>query len=161
MASNTIESNKAGLVPFYKNKDGELIVMLMISSDANFGGPKPMISKGGVEAGESLIRAAIREAEEELGLVPTNLIVNTMVFLGKTKHIRPINPIIARKLKISPKTTEIVVLDVYGCQIKDRKNFVTPGFETKRAFWIKASDALTKIRKDHVQFIQRLIVLEG
>ena len=65
---------KAGLIPFYFDKSiGKFKYLMMVSSDAAYGGDKPMISKGGQDPGESNRATALREAEEELGLVLSNL----------------------------------------------------------------------------------------
>src|SRR5438309_578670 len=67
---------KAGFMP-YVIEGGRPLFMFMIPSKPNFGGPQPGIAKGGVDEGESVIRAAIREASEELGLKESNIVENT------------------------------------------------------------------------------------
>ena len=65
---NTDESQyekapRAGLIPFIRSERG-IEYLMMIASDPKFGGPRPMISKGKIEDGETQKQAALREAEE-------------------------------------------------------------------------------------------------
>lgn len=142
--SNTIDfpyqqPPKAGLIPYIR-EDGEVKFLTMISSDPKFGGPKPMISKGGIEDGETAIEAAIREAEEELGLRRENII-------GSVHHL----------------TSEIVVLysgtyqlDVYYCQVQDRYDFDKWCDETLYTQWMSLSEFQSEGRRDHIPFIRRV-----
>ena len=66
-ASNFTHRARAGLIPYLMGDDGQLRYLMMVSSDPKFGGPRPMISKGKIEQGETKLEAAVREAQEELG----------------------------------------------------------------------------------------------
>ena len=68
------DKDKAGLIPFYREEDGTIKFLMMVASNPQFGGYKPMISKGSVEDDEQVQECAIREAVEELGLVVENCI---------------------------------------------------------------------------------------
>lgn len=111
---------KSGLVP-YVIENGVPVFMFMKSSDANFGGDAPMISKGHIDDGESAKEAAIREAEEELGLKRSNMIVSTLkeVWRGELTG-----------------QTETYVMVVYMCQVKDKSNFDKPHYETESVHWM-------------------------
>ena len=77
---------RAGVIPFYE-KDGEIRMMFMKPSDPKFGGKHFQISKGKKEEGESGKQAAFREANEELGLFPGNVVQEHDLgnFLGRTR----------------------------------------------------------------------------
>jgi 8-oxo-dGTP pyrophosphatase MutT (NUDIX family) len=68
-----MSKHKAGLIPYKFDEDGELMMLFMISSDPEYGGPDPQISKGNIDNGESALNAALREAHEELGLPKYNI----------------------------------------------------------------------------------------
>lgn len=64
--------NRAGLIPFYI-ENGIVKMLFMIPTENEWIESIPQVSKGRIEPGEMTIKAAIREAEEELGLKRTNL----------------------------------------------------------------------------------------
>lgn len=68
----TKKVDRAGMIPFYVNDDNEIVMMFMVPSDHEYGGSQFQIAKGKVDPGESYEEAAIREAEEELGLLQRN-----------------------------------------------------------------------------------------
>lgn len=111
---------KAGLLP-YIVEDGKPVFMFMKSSDASFGGDAPMISKGHIDDGEIPKEAAIREAEEELGLNRSNMIASTLkeVWRGELSG-----------------QTETYVMVIYACQVKDKANFGKPHYETESVHWM-------------------------
>jgi 8-oxo-dGTP pyrophosphatase MutT (NUDIX family) len=64
---------KAGIVPFYfVGNDPHM--MFMKPSDARYGGTKFQIAKGHIDRGENPLEAALRECNEELGLVESNIV---------------------------------------------------------------------------------------
>lgn len=65
--------NRAGLIPFYVEEDGTVKMMFMVPTENEWIESIPQISKGRVEPGEMVMRSAIREAQEELGLKRSNL----------------------------------------------------------------------------------------
>lgn len=111
---------KAGLIP-YIIEGGKPVFMFMKSSDASYGGDAPMISKGHIDDGESAKEAAIREAEEELGLKRSNMIASTLkeVWRGEFSG-----------------QTETYVMGIYACQVKDKVNFGKPHYETESVHWM-------------------------
>lgn len=78
----TKKVDRAGMIPFYVNDDNEVVMMFMIPSDHEYGGSQFQIAKGKVDPGETHEGAAIREAEEELGLLQTNY-ASDVHFLGQ------------------------------------------------------------------------------
>lgn len=131
---------RAGLIP-YMRVDGELQYLMMVSSDPKFGGPKPMISKGKIEAGETVLEAAIREGEEELGLKRRNI----------------------REGSIQPLADERVVLHsgayaltLFSCEIVDRYDFGKWCDETEYITWMTLQQIREDGRKDHVKYVELL-----
>lgn len=117
MKIDDIVVRKAGLIP-YVYEDGEPVFMFMVPSDPNFGGTKPAIAKGNIDPGETVIEAAVCEAEEELGLVKTNIISETvrLIWTGHKGYS----------------------MTVFMCEVRDKKNFVKPHFETGSTHWLTA-----------------------
>lgn len=115
MKSDAVVVRKAGLIP-YVYENGEPVFMFMVPSDPNFGGTKPAIAKGNIDPGESVLDAAIREAEEELGLVRSNIIRNTLrlVWTGHKGYS----------------------MTVFMCEVYSKENFVEPHFETGETHWL-------------------------
>ncbi len=62
---------KAGVIPYYFDINKQLQMMFMLPSASNRYGYQ--IAKGSIERNETLIRAALREAKEELGLKNSNI----------------------------------------------------------------------------------------
>lgn len=104
----------------------------MIPSDPKYGGPDPQIAKGEVNPDEDITDAAIREVEEELGLVKSNII---SYFLGYNQEQK------------SKKGTSKFF--VYGINIFDPNNFIDPHWETGSTLWLSENEISTKLRKDH------------
>ncbi len=111
---------KAGFIPYYKNLNGNYSMMFMIPSDFKYGGPSPQIIKGQVDNNESSLAAAIREAQEEGGLKFSNLIKDT-IQVGW-------NGLFTNK-------SESCSVTVYIGEIKDKKDFNKPCFETGSLRW--------------------------
>ncbi len=65
---------RAGLIPAFRDADGELHMLFMKPSDTKYGGSDYQIAKGRIEPGEESYETAIREAGEELGLRTDNMI---------------------------------------------------------------------------------------
>lgn len=130
---------RAGLIPFIKTA-GEVAYLMMVSSDPKFGGPRPMISKGKIEDGESQFQCAIREAEEELGF--------------KQRNIR------GEYLEIFQGRVELYSgaydLAVFGVEIQDRYDFDKWCDETEYTVWMTLDEFKEKGRRDHVRFVEAL-----
>jgi 8-oxo-dGTP pyrophosphatase MutT (NUDIX family) len=124
---------KAGMIPYYIDTDGEIKMLFQESSDPDFGGPDPMISKGGLDKGETLLECAMREGLEELGLTTDNY--NEPVHMWKS-------------------TMYGYELNVFMCKVKDPDALVEPDYETKAVHWLSLSEFEEVGRPDH-KFIVR------
>lgn len=131
---------RAGLIPYLRGEDGVYRYLMMVSSDAKFGGPRPMISKGKIEEGEDELGCAIREAEEELGFKRDNV-------RGDFIHV------FAGRIELFSGAYD---LTVYGVQILDRYDFDKWCDETEFTTWMTLESFKVKGRKDHVRFVEEL-----
>lgn len=138
---------RSGLIPYTYREDGTMIFLTMIASDPKFGGPRPMISKGKIEDDEDSLGAAVREAEEELGLKRENI-------------IGPILEIAKERVTLYSGT---YLLDVYGCQIMDRYDFGKWCEETEYIEWYSLEEFNEHGRRDHYKYLKMLqdMVLES
>lgn len=111
---------KAGFLP-YVIEDGKPVFMFMLSSDPKFGGGLPAIAKGEIDGDESPKEAGMREAEEELGLKRSNLKLSTVkeVWRGEITGLL---------------ITYTMV--IYAGEVKNRKDFGTPHYETESVHWM-------------------------
>lgn len=132
--------SRAGLIP-YLFENGVPKYLMMVSSDPKFGGPRPMISKGKIEEGETPYETAIREAEEELGLDRLN-IKNGDVFLLAEEQVR--------------LYSGTYFLSVYGCEILDRSFFHMWCDETSHILWMSLPEFREDGRRDHLKYVEML-----
>lgn len=116
---------RAGLIPFYKDADGEIQMLFMQPSDTEYGGDAFQLAKGKLEDGEDAKTAAIREAREELGL-----------FLGNVEVIREVGVFMGR-------TT------VFVAKIRDPDMFGEPGVETAAVRWMSLDQFWSEGRELH------------
>lgn len=131
---------RAGLIPYLRGEDGVLRYLMMVSSDPKFGGPRPMISKGKIEDGETPLECALREAEEELGF--------------KRDNVRgPIIDVYHGRVELFSGAYD---LTVYGQEILDRYDFDKWCDETEFTTWMTLESFRAKGRKDHVKFVEEL-----
>lgn len=131
---------RAGLIPFLRERDGSLQFLMMVSSDPKFGGPRPMISKGKMEGDESTLECAIREGAEELGFKPINARGEYLqVFDGRVELF-----------------SGAYHLTVYGVEIQDRYDFDKWCDETEYTLWMDLEDFRGRGRRDHVKFVEEL-----
>jgi 8-oxo-dGTP pyrophosphatase MutT (NUDIX family) len=131
---------RAGLIPFMRNDAGNLEYLMMVASDSKFGGPRPMISKGKIEEGETPIVAAVREAEEELGLVQRNIRGDVFeVFSGRQELF-----------------SGAYHLTVYAAEIQSRWDFDKWCEETEYTVWMTLEEFREKGRRDHVKFVEAI-----
>lgn len=135
-----LPSDKAGFIPFVV-ENGEVVMMFMKSSDARFGGDKPMIAKGYVDAGESVYAAAIREAEEELGLKANNLIEDS-IMLGWNGSISGI--------------CDSYPMTIYMGQVKSRTQaeFIKPHYETESVHWMTFEEYVKNGRLSQLHIVK-------
>lgn len=131
---------RAGLIPFIFQPDGSIEYLMMISSDPKFGGPRPMISKGKIEDGETKLDAAIREASEELGF--------------KIENSR------GTLYEVADGRVELYScaydLAVFGVEVVDRYDFDKWCDETEYVQWFTLEDFIVEGRKDHIKYVQTL-----
>ena len=131
---------KAGFVPYVIVGDTPLM-MFMTPSDADFGGDKPSLAKGGIDRGELPLEAGFREAEEELGLKHANLMSET-IELGWQGIVKG--------------DDETYHLSIFIGQVKDTKNFNKPHFETGRVDWLTAQEFSKVGRITHRKIVRSL-----
>lgn len=131
---------RAGLIPYLRGEDGVYRYLMMVSSNPKFGGPRPMISKGKIEDGESTFECAIREAEEELGLIQENMVGRPFQIADQRVVLR----------------SGAYRLTVYAVPIKERWNFGKWCDETEFTTWMTLESFREKGRKDHIQFVEIL-----
>lgn len=130
---------RAGLIPFLRDGD-ELTYLLMVSSDPKFGGPRPMISKGKIEDGETPLEAAVREAEEELGYKKRNARGNPHLLFDGRQELY----------------SGAYHLTVYGVEIQDRYDFDKWCDETEYTLWLTLEEFRQQGRRDHIKFLEAL-----
>lgn len=130
--------HKAGLVPYYR-KNGEVYMMFMVSSNADFGGSFPQIAKGNIDPGEEIAVAAVREAQEELGLNKNNMVLNTLALAWENTITGLI---------------EDYRMSIFCVEVFDPNNFRQPGRETKNTVWMTASEFSTKGRSSHQNIVK-------
>lgn len=124
--------DRAGIIPFYVTDDGDVLMMFMIPSDPEYGGSDFQIAKGKVDPGENHEEAAVREGEEELGLIQANMI-GDVHFLGK---------FLGR-------------MHIHVVQVKSPTNFNRPHYETAQVGWL-TNDKFQQIGRDlHKPIVDR------
>jgi len=130
--------DKAGVIPFYRRDDGEILMMFRTPSDLNFGGTKPQVAKGGIDKGETVYQAAVREGAEELGLLLDN-IVSTF-------------PIPVQKIK---GTDETYKLHMFAVEIEDPTHFGQHDYETAEVMWMTAAEFATVGRNNQQALVKQ------
>lgn len=128
--------NKAGVIPFVIRPDGTTLMMFMTPSDPSYGGPRPQIAKGGIDAGEDAQEAAIREGEEELGLLRNNIV-----------SMHAIQPVTVSGLSAT------YTMSIYAVRVKDQSAFSTPHFETGAVHWLTLEQFAHRGRKNQLPLV--------
>ncbi len=121
---------RAGLIPYVVSSTEKPRMMFMKPSDVRYGGDKFQIAKGKIEIEDlSPEEAAIREAEEELGLVPENIeqIWKLGIYLGRTT--------------------------IYVAKLYDNENFIPFGDESSDVAWMNEDEFLKDGRPLHHSII--------
>ena len=129
---------KAGIIPYYIDKDGLPRMMFMIPSDPAYGGSSFQIAKGFIDAGEDDRTAETREGAEELGLVESNI-----------KHIERIAS------KVLTGTVDTYQMTVFAAEIIDPTNFVETDYETEERGWLTMEEYFSKGKPSHLSFVQQ------
>lgn len=132
---------RAGLIPYMRTADSSLQYLMMVSSDPKFGGPRPMISKGKIEPMEGVLDAAIREAEEELGLKRRNIRKGTIRDLADERVVLH---------------SGAYDLTLFSCEIMDKYDFGKWCDETDYILWMTLDEFREHGRKDHVKYVELL-----
>lgn len=135
---------RAGIVPYFRSKDGEIKFLFMVSSNPKFGGDKPSIAKGGGKSGENPQEIGFREGQEELGLQKENTINGTLK-LGWKGTIKGLK--------------EEYKFFVYIVEVKSddlQKDFNKPDFEVGNRLWYSLDEYKIHGRKSHVSIIEKI-----
>lgn len=138
---------KAGFIPYIteETKTGPVRqFMFMIPSDANFGGTKPSFAKGMVDPGENSKQAAIREAEEELGLKQSNLKTDTVELAWNG---------------IMHGDDASYAMTMYIGEVKSKSDFNKAHWETGSVWWMTAEEFIAKGRKAHISVFKQIVSL--
>jgi 8-oxo-dGTP pyrophosphatase MutT (NUDIX family) len=131
---------RAGLIP-YMWENGALKFLMMVSSNVKFGGPRPMISKGKIEGSETTLECAVREAQEELGLVIENLKTQPVLVADERVVLR----------------SGAYQLTVYSAEILERWDFTKWCSETEYTLWMTLDEFEDSGRRDHVKYVQQIV----
>ena len=131
---------KAGVIPWHRRGDGEIIMLFMVSSDARYGGAAPQISKGNVDPGEDILEAAFREGSEELGLRRGNVIKQSIK--------------IVQEGLFELKSTSYD-MTIYSMQVADLRDFVDPHYETAYTVWLTREQFAKYGRKQHRDIVEK------
>lgn len=126
---------KAGFIPYYNGK-----IMVCLSSNPKFGGNLFGLCKGGIEKNEPASYAALREAQEELGLKSENIVFDTFQKVGKF-------------------VSGNVSLVVFTAEIKDPANFGPTDDEISETKWMTPKEFFAKGRKQHTAIVQEWVKL--
>ena len=130
---------RAGLVPYFVEKNGTIKMMFMRPSNYVYGTFTYQLAKGKVEdEDETFYDAAIREAQEELGLFKSNIIKTEEVgnFMGRTM--------------------------VYVSKVKNKDMFGMYSDETESTKWMTLDEFMDEGRELHkpvVQAVHRKIIM--
>jgi len=125
---------KAGLIPFYTDSDGQVLMLFMVPSNPAYGGTQPQIAKGGVDEGESVQIAAIREAQEELGMAKKNL-----------RNIRQV---------LTTVIEDNYIMSLFIAEVKNPNKVGKTDFETGKRYWLTIHEFEKYGRDDQVRLVQ-------
>jgi 8-oxo-dGTP pyrophosphatase MutT (NUDIX family) len=117
-------TTKAAFIPYYQDK-----ILVCKSSNPMYGGPHFALCKGNIDLGETVEQAAIREAQEEVGLRVENI-------NGPVKHLGTF-------LTFGYK------LSVYWAEIHDPNAFNEPCWEIAETKWMSWKEFKAVGREKH------------
>lgn len=132
---------KAGIIPFIKTGLG-IEMLFMVSSDAKFGGPDPMIGKGNIDPGETPEQAALREGHEELGLKESNF-ANA--------------PFLIKDSEIQGLCGDPYGMRILAVEVTNKEDFDVPHYETEYTVWLTDAQYHQVGRKNQLEFINALV----
>lgn len=115
---------KAAFISYHSNK-----ILVCKSSNPMFGGPHFALCKGNIDEGETIEQAAIREAQEEVGLRMANL-AGPVIHLGNFQ-------------------TFGYVLSVYFAEVADPDAFNLPCWEIAETKWMTWEEFRSEGREQH------------
>lgn len=115
-------ATRAGIIPYFVGENNQIEFAFMVPSNPAFGGELAQIAKGRIDSSESPIEAALREGQEELGLLQQNL-------------RGPIDTVGQYHIK---GDCESYYLKVYTVEVHTKENFTQPHFETGSVVWLTA-----------------------
>lgn len=136
-----IPIKKAGIIPYIRTDRG-VEMLFMVTSDAKFGGPDPMIGKGIIDPGESPEQAAIREGHEELGLKVSNFVSN---------------PFLVKDSVIQGLCGDPYAMRILAVEVKNKDDFDVPHYETERTVWLTGREYYEIGRKNQWEFVSKLL----
>lgn len=122
---------RAGMIVYRVNERNDIEMLFMRPSDPEYGTDTLQVPKGRVEEGETFEQAAIREAQEEVGLFRGAIIKGPEYlgnFLGRTQ--------------------------VYICKVKSDALFGEPDFETAETRWLTLEQFVEEGRSLHRPIVQ-------
>jgi 8-oxo-dGTP pyrophosphatase MutT (NUDIX family) len=122
---------RAGMIVYRINETTGVEMLFMRPSDPEFGTDTLQVPKGRVEAGESNAAAALREAQEEVGLFKGAILKGPEelgTFLGRT--------------------------EVYVCKVGPDALFGEPDFETAETKWLTLEQFIDEGRSLHRPIVQ-------
>jgi 8-oxo-dGTP pyrophosphatase MutT (NUDIX family) len=129
---------KLGAVPWIR-ENNKVLMMFMTPSDPVYGGSAPQIAKGNQDAGESAQHAALREAQEELGLRGSN--------------IRSVLPEVSETVTTR---TASYALTVYAVEVLDIADFDQPHYETGSTHWLTLEEFQIQGRKNQQSLVRKI-----
>jgi 8-oxo-dGTP pyrophosphatase MutT (NUDIX family) len=130
---------KLGAIPWYEHS-GKVHMLFMTPSDPLYGGTRPQIAKGGLDAGESEVQAALREASEELGLRGSN--IRTVSDRATTENILGADA--------------AYQLTVYAVEVRNPRDFDKPHYETGSTHWLSLDEFLVQGRKNQAGIVKKV-----
>ena len=126
------------MIPWIETDEG-IKMLFMKSSNPAYGGSKWQISKGHMEKGEKPLAAAVREAEEELGIRKSD--ISNVTLVGKFKLSGEVDDYVLHIYKAHMKTTKLGPHDSEVGKVEwlTPKEFMSSGREMFKSIVKRAS----------------------
>lgn len=134
---------KAGVIPYIRTDRG-VEMLFMVTSDAKYGGPDPMIGKGIIDPGETPEQAGLREGHEELGLKESNF-ANT--------------PFLVKDSEIQGLCGDPYAMRILAVEVKNKEDFDVPHYETDHTVWLTYDEYFQRGRENQREYVSGLIEL--